>query len=46
MYECHYVFGNGSRPELCILMTVLMLQQNTIYAYLAPHQESLFYSKD
>lgn len=43
-YECHYVFENGSKAELCILMTVLRLQQNTLCANLAAHQESLFYS--
>lgn len=36
--KCHYVFGNSSKAELCILMTVLLLHQNTACAYLAPHQ--------
>lgn len=45
-HECHYVFGNASEAELCIVMAAPMLQQNTVYAYLAPQQESLFYSED
>lgn len=45
LWECHDVFLNATRAELCILMTVFKVWQSTVSARPA-HQVSLFCRKD